>query len=128
MSFSYCAFLVVVVMLAGAVVAMPDGAPSAACKTMTPQHGRDPQSSLSPYTTKPSKVRLTVHFHFFDGVITCVFCNKVEILSNGSLEVTLQAESGQIFRGIACEMCVTRVCVSTCAFSFHVRLFGDGLR
>lgn len=49
-----CALVVVFVM--GAALAMPNGAPLDACKDMTPQHGRQAQSSVSPYATKVSKV------------------------------------------------------------------------
>lgn len=45
-----------------AIQGAPNGAPRLACGDMTPQHGVDPQTSVSPYATTPSSVRLFSYF------------------------------------------------------------------
>ena len=41
--------LVVTSLLVTSTYGYPEGAPSSACGTMTPQHGFDPQSNAAPY-------------------------------------------------------------------------------
>ena len=40
----------------------PAGAPRLACGDMTPQHGVDPQTSVSPFVTTPSSVRIFPYY------------------------------------------------------------------
>nr|CAH0100357.1 unnamed protein product [Daphnia galeata] len=41
-----------------AIQGAPNGAPRLACGDMTPQHGVDPQTSVSPYATTPSSASI----------------------------------------------------------------------
>lgn len=61
------------------IEASPGGAPTAACETLTPRHGADPQTSAAPY-------------------IINVSANKIE--KGGSLEVNIFSDpSGIVFKG-----------------------------
>ncbi|KAF4520472.1 hypothetical protein B566_EDAN004723 [Ephemera danica] len=70
--------LPVLVAVVVVVQAYPDGAPLSTCGDMTPQHGKPAQNSPSPYSIKLS---------------------KTSIRSGGKVYVTLEAPSGDSFKG-----------------------------